>query len=111
MTAKNLQPLLLNGDNNTPSLPMTDSQVNHLRRLLAWLSCEYMLDEDMQRGLLQGASMCVTHGITTPEQAGQTLQERAEQINHVPAYVRQGVKMLTKALRDHDKKAGIVEAP
>ena len=102
-------PLTLTGDANTPAMPMTDAQVNHLRRLLAWMRCEYALDEDMQRGYLQGAASCIAHGFTTPEQAGALLQEKATQINHVPAYVRQAVRMLTKAIRDHEKAAGIVD--
>jgi len=103
-------PLTLTGDDNTPAMPTTDAQVNHLRRLLAWVRCEYMLDEDMQRGYLQAAASCVAHGFNTPEQAGDILQERADKINHVPAYVRQAVKMLTKAIRDHEKAAGIVDS-
>jgi len=103
--------LRLTGDDNTPAMPMTEAQVNHLRRVLAWLRCEYMLDEDMQRGYLQGAAASVAHCFATPERAGQIIQEKAERINRVPAYVRQGVKMLTKALRDHEKQSGIVEAP
>lgn len=101
--------MTLTGDTNTPDMPMTDAQVNHLRRLLAWMRCEYMLDEDMQRGLLSGLTACVAHGIADSEQASQLLAERVAQINHVPAYVRQAVKMLTKAIRDHEKAAGIVD--
>ena len=45
----------------------------------------------------------------TDQQASSAIQERAEKINKCPVYVRQAVKMLTKALRDHERKAGIVE--
>jgi hypothetical protein len=102
--------MTLTGDDNTPALPMTDAQVNHLRRLLAWMRCEWMLDEHMQHGYLEGAAAAVHHGSATPEQAGAIVAEKAAQINRCPAYVRQAVKMLTKALRDHERKAGIVEA-
>jgi hypothetical protein len=101
--------LTLTGDNNTPAMPLSDSEVNHLRRVLAWLRCEYMLDESMVRGMLGAASQLVELGAVTPEVAGQHVSERAEQINRVPAYVRQGVKMLTKALQKHERGAGIVE--
>lgn len=101
--------LTLSGDGNVPAMPMTDAQVNHLRRLLAWMRCEYMLDEDMQRGYLQGLQMCAAHGLADDERANELLAEKAEQINRVPIYVRQAVKMLTKALREHDKTSGIVE--
>ena len=102
--------LTLTGDDNTPAMPLTDAQVNHLRRLLAWMRCEWMLDDDMQRGYLQGHAAAVAHGLQTPEQAGARLTERAQQIDKaVPLYVRQAVKMLTKALRDHERRAGIVD--
>lgn len=101
--------MILTGDSNVPDLPMTDAQVNHMRRLLAWLRLEYMLDEDMQRGYLSGAAAAVQHGISTPEEAGDIVAEKVAQIGHVPVYVRQAVKMLTKALREHDSKSGILE--
>jgi len=102
--------LILTGDDNTPAMPMTEAQVNHLRRLLAWMRCEYTLDEDMQRGYLQGVAGCVSHGFATPDRASELVQKQVDRINHVPAYVRQGVRMLTKAIRDHEKQAGIVDA-
>lgn len=101
--------LALSGDDNTPAMPMTEAEVNHLRRLLAWMRCEWTLDEDMQRGYLLGAAQCVAHGHATPEQAGAIVAEKAAQVNRCPAYVRQAVKMLTKALRDHEREAGIVD--
>lgn len=104
--------LTLTGDDNTPAMPMTEAQVNHLRHLLAWLRCEWMLDDDMQRGYLLGTAATVAHGLRTPEEAGAHIAERADKINReCPAYVRQAIKMLTKALRDHERAAGIVGAP
>lgn len=99
--------MVLTGDDNTPSIPLTEAEVNHLRRLLAWMRCEWMLDPDMQRGYLLGASELVKYGDTTPERAGEIVTDAAERINKCPAYVRQAVKMLTKAIRDHDKRSGI----
>ena len=104
-----IQKLILGGDNNIPAMPMTVAQVNHLRRLLAWLRCEYMLDENMQRGFISGAALSVQHGWSTPERAGEILQQQAAKINQVPAYVRQAHKMLSKALLEHDRQAGVVE--
>lgn len=100
----------LTGDTNTPAMPMTEAQVNHLRRLLAWMRCEWMLDENMQAGMLDAIGMLHAHGNITPEQASGAIQERAAKINRCPAYVRQAVKMLTKALRDHERASGIVES-
>ena len=101
--------LTLTGDTNVPDLPMTEAQVNHLRRLLAWMRCEYMLDENMQRGYIAGASEMVGRGLTTPSRASELVQEKVDQVNRVPAYVRQAHKMLTKALRDHERKSGVVD--
>lgn len=101
--------MILTGDNNIPALPMTEAQVNHLRRLLAWLRCAYMLDEHMQRGFMQGAALSVQHGAATPERAGEILQQQADKINQVPAYVRQAHKMLSKALLEHDRRSGVLE--
>lgn len=102
--------MMLRGDAIVPDMPMTDAEVNHLRRLLAWMRCEWMLDPDMQRGYLLGAEDAVRHGFTTSDQAGTDLQRKAAEINRCPAYVRQAVKMLTKALRDHERASGIVDA-
>jgi hypothetical protein len=101
--------MILSGDNNTPAMPMTDAQVNHLRRLLAWMRCEWTLDENMQAGMLDAIQYLGATGAITHEQATQAVAERAEKINRCPAYVRQAVKMLTKALRDHERSSGIVE--
>lgn len=103
------QKLALTGDANTPAMPMTDAEVNHMRRLLAWLRLEYMLDPDAQRGYLIGCSEAVANGWASEQQASAIVQERAAQISKCPAYVRQAVKMLTKALRDHERGAGIVD--
>lgn len=103
--------MMLSGDENVPAMPLRDSEVNHLRRVLAWMRCKYMLDEDMQRGYVGGASEMVRLGLTTPEHAGDVITAKAAHINRCPAYVRQGVKMLTKALRDHERQSGVVDAP
>lgn len=99
----------LEGDENVPSVDLKESEVNHLRQLLAWVRCEYTLDEDMQRGYLKAANECVRHGIATPERAEELVTDVAKRINHVPKYVRQAVKMLTKALRDHEIRSKVID--
>ena len=101
--------LILTGDANVPDMPMTEAQVNHLRRLLAWMRVEYCLDENMQAGCLDAATWLVANGHSTPQQMQQSLAERAAHINRVPAYLRQGIKMLTKALREHEARSGVLE--
>lgn len=59
----------------------------------------------MQRGFISRAESSLEMGVALPEEAGARLAERAEKINQCPAYVRQAVKMLTKALRDHERAA------
>jgi hypothetical protein len=101
--------MILTGDENVPALPMTDAQVAHLRRLLAWMRCEYTLDDDMLRGYVSGAQSAVAAGFATPEQASALLDAKAQQVQRCPAYVRQAVRMLTKALREHEARAGVVD--
>lgn len=103
-----MTPMILTGDENTPAIPLTDAQVNHLRRLLAWMRVEYTLDENMQLGYLQGAASCLENG-SDPSRVAEIIREKADRINYVPAYLRQGIKMLTKALREHEKQSGIVD--
>lgn len=102
--------MTLAGDASVPPMPLADSEVNHLRRLLAWMRCEWTLDPDAQAGYISGAEACVEHGLATPEQASALIQAKVEQINKCPAYVRQAVKMLTKALRAHESASGVVDA-
>lgn len=102
--------LILSGDENIPDLPMAESEVNHLRRMLAWMRVEYMLDDDMQRGYVSGLSACVRMGEITGGHASDLLMEKADEIKRVPAYVRQAVRMLTKAIREHERASGVVES-
>jgi hypothetical protein len=70
---------------------------------------EGTLDENMQAGMMDALEWMHSTRDITDQQASSAIQERAEKINKCPVYVRQAVKMLTKALRDHERKAGIVE--
>lgn len=108
--AKNNVALVLQGDGNLPDVALKVAHVNHLRRLLAWLECEYTLNEHMQAGVMQGVTELVESGLTSPERASQVLQTTADRVNRVPAYVRDAVKSLKKAIADHENAAGIVHA-
>jgi hypothetical protein len=98
----------LTGDQNIDDMPLKTSEVNHLRQLLAWMSCEYSLDADMQRGYLKGAQAAVTLGIACEQAASELIQQKADEINRVPAYIRQAHKMLTKALKKHEVSSGVL---
>ena len=87
-------------------MKLTDAEVKHLRQTLAWMRCEYMLDEDMQRGALSAVKTLMDSGDISRADAERAVAERADQIKQVPKYVRQAVKMLTKALREHDGVKG-----
>lgn len=100
--------LILSGDQNNISQELTDAEVNHLRRLLAWLVCEYNLSDDGQRGLMIGLNMAVAGGVPV-EKAQSILDEEAARIRRVPAYIRQAVRMLSKAVRDHDSKTRVID--
>ena len=102
--------LILSGDGADEPQELTDAEVNHLRRLLAWLNCEYShgLTEEGQRGMLTGLNMAVAAGAPV-ERAQAVLDDEVKRIRHVPAYIRQAVKMLTKAVRDHDAKTRMVQ--
>ena len=107
---KNQKIMMLAGDENVPSMPMSESEVNHMRRLLAWMRCEWMLDEHMIKGYVLGHEESVKNGIITEQEAIESLEKRAEKTNKsVPAYVRQAVKMLTKAIEKHEKSSGIID--
>lgn len=48
-------------------------------------------------------------GITTEDEARKLLARKADEIRHVPQYVRQAHKMLTKMLREHEKRGDVVD--
>ena len=101
--------LILSGDENNVAMPITDAEVNHLRRLLAWMRCEYNLSEEGQRGMVTGLNMAVAAGAPV-DRAQAVLDEEVARVRRVPVYIRQAHKMLTKAIRDHDAKTRIVDA-
>lgn len=100
--------IILSGDENNVAMPITDAEVNHLRRLLAWMICEYNLSDAGQRGMIEGLHKAVTLGVPM-ERAQDVLDQEEARIRYVPAYVRQAVKMLSKAIREHDARTGVIE--
>lgn len=101
--------LVLNGGSAERNLEFKKSEVTHLRLVLAWMRCEYMLDEDMQNGFSESMKLCVDNGMVTEEKARTMLARKAGEIRYVPQYVHHGVKMLTKMLREHDKLGDMVD--
>jgi len=92
-------------------LQFTETEVKHLRLVLGWMRVEYCLDEDMQRGSLQAIKSLMDAGVMSQEDADHAVARRADQIKQVPKYVRHGIKMLTKSVREHDGvKGDVVDA-
>ena len=102
--------LILSGGTTDKDLYMKNSEVTHMRLVIGWLRCEYMLDEHMQAGYAQGTKQCVDGGYITEDQGREHLARQEEKIKHVPKYVRHGVKMLTKMLHEHEKRSGVIDA-
>jgi len=102
--------MILSGGDTEKDLAFKKSEVTHIRLVLAWMRCQYMLDEDMQHGFADAAKFLVDVGEMTEEQARQQLARKVDEIRQVPKYVRHGVKMLTKMLREHDKRGDVVDA-
>lgn len=89
-------------------LQLTEAEVKHLRLVLAWVRLEYMLDDDMQRGSLEAIKTLLDGGLISQEKAENQVSRRADQIKQVPKYVRHGIKMLSKSIKQHDGAKGDV---
>ncbi len=59
--------------------------------------------------MLQGLKIAADHDMGTELRRNEILQETIDRVNSVPIYLRQGIKMLTKAVQDHDRLSGIIE--
>lgn len=102
--------MILTGDENLPAMPMTEAQVNHLRRLLAWMRCE-MGQEPAEMITMTNAIVAKIGPLSDPEGARLRVQADYDHAASYPAYIRQGVRMLTMALRDHERAAGVIDQP
>lgn len=100
--------LVLTGDINNVSQELSDSEVNHLRRLLAWISLEHHMEDEMLAGIMIGAHKIVEANPASLPRAQEVVDEYAAKARSAPAYIRHAVKMLTKAVRDHDDRTRVV---
>lgn len=83
-------------------LNLTEAEINHLRRLLAWTRCEFFLDENAHKGMAHALQQLMSSGDVSEDKARALLTVKAEQIQQVPQYVRQAIKMLSKTVQAHD---------
>lgn len=89
---------------------MIQSNINHLRRLLAWMECEYCLNPASQKGLLNGLNCAVGNGLASQEKADAILADASRKSMQCPVYIRQAVRALQKMIAKHERGQGIVEA-
>lgn len=89
-------------------MEINTANIGHLRRLLAWMECEYCLNRNSQKGLVNGLSMAVGAGMCTNDAAGQVLADMADKSLHCPKYVRDAVRSLKKAIQNYESAAGII---
>ena len=101
--------LILHGGVVEADCELKRSEVTHLRLLLAWLRCEYMLDDSSQRGIIDAVKFLVESGHSNEEEGRQILMARADELRHVPHYIQHGIKMLTKLLQAHDARGDTVD--
>lgn len=88
---------------------MNQSEINHLRRLLAWMECEYCLNPASQKGLLQGLNYAVGNGMASQSQAKAILADEAHKSMKCPIYIRQAVRALEKTIHRLEQQSGIIE--
>lgn len=81
---------------------LSRSEINHLRLLLGWMRCQYMMDENMQAGYLESLGKVKAAGFEISEDGMARHQVTIDRYNNLPQYVKQGVKMLSKAIKNTD---------
>lgn len=89
-------------------MDISNAEIGHLRRLLAWMECEYCLNLSSQKGLVKGLSVAVKNGMCSSEAATQALAYEAGRSLRCPQYVRDAVRSLKKAIARYESKSGIV---
>lgn len=81
-----------------PACTLTAAELNHLRRLLGWVSCEVGQPPDEMVPMVQ--SIVRQIGEPSPEGKARLVEAHARASN-VPKYVRAALKALAKTLASH----------
>lgn len=87
------------------SKELSSAEVNHLRRLLGWVSCE--IGQSPEEMIETAKKIAPSVGDVGPEGVAR-LQESLNKAANVPVYVRKAVKALRKAVEP--KPGEIVDA-
>lgn len=77
---------------------LTKAELNHLRKLLGWVSCEIGQSPDEMKETLKAIVPAIGE---IDDEAKQRLVHAHEKSANVPKYVRQAVKALGKTLAAH----------
>jgi hypothetical protein len=81
---------------------LSQSDINHLRRLLGWLRVEYYLDTDFMRGATEATKALLDAGKITAERAEEQHQWLAKKRDALPKYLHASVKALQKTIKQID---------
>lgn len=76
--------------------PLTDTEANHLRRLLGWIACEIGQSPDEMLETMRNIAPDV--GPDVGDEAKARIVQSLEKSANVPKYVRAAVKALNKSL-------------
>lgn len=76
--------------------PLTDAEINHLRRLLGWVRCEIGQSPEELVSTVQGILPAIPSDISEEGKARMVLAH--QQAANVPKYVRAAVKALEKTI-------------
>lgn len=102
--------LKLSGGDAEHDLEFRKSEVEHLRRLLAWVSTEFMLDEHAQAGVTDALKQALSQGLADETDIQAVAKQADARIQQVPKYVQNAIKMLQKMLAAHDRRGDTVDA-
>ena len=78
-----------------PVCPLTAAEVNHLRRLVAWVDCDAGQEPDAMVDMVR--AICGRLGDVSEEGKARLVESHA-QASNVPQYVRAAIKALRKTL-------------
>lgn len=76
---------------------MTRAELNHLRRLVAWVRCEYMQTPEEFVATAQGL---MARGYQPDEEGKKRLVAHHDELRKVPKYVHAAVKSLGKYVNE-----------
>lgn len=77
---------------------LTVAEVNHLRRLLAWVRCEIPPEPSAIEDIVRNIAPAIS---TVSAEGKQRLVEWHRESENVPLYIRAALKSLTKLLEDY----------